>query len=53
MTSYYVTLHDVVITQAHVITELELKLQQLNKEVELTSSTHSKVLLEKVWAIIV
>jgi len=36
------------LTQAHVITELELKLQQLNKEAELTSSTLSKLLQEKV-----
>ena len=34
--------------QTLVITELELKLQQLNKEAGLTSSTHSKLLQEKV-----
>ena len=30
------------------ITELELKLQQLSKEAGLTSSTHSKLMQEKV-----
>ena len=31
------------------ITELELKVQQLSKEAGLTSSTHSKLMQEKVW----